>query len=448
MGSKLATTKLADLCELVVDCPHSTPEWTDSGFIVLRNQNIRNGVLDLSSPSFTNKDGFLNRIKRAKPQEGDLVITREAPMGEVCLIPAGLECCLGQRQVLLRPRKGVSGYYLFWALQSPYVQHQISWNEGTGTTVSNIRIPILKELNIPRLLDSEDAVASCLNSLANKITLNRQINQTLEQMAQALFKSWFVDFDPVVDNALDAGFFEQNSELSEELLRRAEQRKAVREQPDFKPLPAETRQLFPAAFEACEEPSLGLGGWVPKGWSGSSVGAEFNLTMGQSPASSTYNDIGDGIPFFQGKTDFGFRFPSNRIYCSSPKRMANKHDTLVSVRAPVGDINLAADKCAIGRGVAAARHGSGSVSFTYYTLKNLSKYFSVFNGEGTVFGSINQKDFKSIPVVSVTTRLVAEFDLFCAHLDSRIEVNENEVIALSNLRDTLLPETDLRRTAP
>ncbi|SUI57101.1 EcoKI restriction-modification system protein HsdS [Serratia quinivorans] len=85
-------------------------------------------------------------------------------------------------------------------------------------------------------------------------------------MAQALFKSWFVDFDPVVDNALDAGFFEQDLEFSDELLRRAEARKAVRESVDFKPLPEDIRQLFPAAFEKCPEPSLGLGGWVPEGW--------------------------------------------------------------------------------------------------------------------------------------------------------------------------------------
>ena len=134
--------RLEDLCELVIDCPHSTPKWTDKGFIVLRNQNIRNGVLDLSAPSFTDEDGYKSRIKRAKPRVNDIVFTREAPMGEVCLIPEGIDCCLGQRQVLLRANSEIDPYYLFWALQSPYVQHQISWNEGTGTTVSNVRIPV------------------------------------------------------------------------------------------------------------------------------------------------------------------------------------------------------------------------------------------------------------------------------------------------------------------
>lgn len=187
---------LESMCELVVDCPHSTPKWTDEGFLVLRNQNIRNGVLDLSSPSFTNQEDYEGRIRRAVPQAGDIVFTREAPMGEVCMIPEGLQCCLGQRQVLLRPKKSVNGEYLFWALQSPFVQHQISWNEGTGSTVSNVRIPVLKALKIPRNGSAEAAIAKVLSDIASKIENNRQANQTLEQIAQAIFKSWFVDFEP------------------------------------------------------------------------------------------------------------------------------------------------------------------------------------------------------------------------------------------------------------
>ncbi|MFH0256556.1 restriction endonuclease subunit S [Vibrio rumoiensis] len=194
MRFEIAT--LESLCELVVDCPHSTPKWTDEGIIVLRNQNIKNGVLDLSAPSFTNEEDYLKRIKRADPKEGDIVFTREAPMGEVCMIPEGVKCCLGQRQVLLRPKSDVNGQYLFWALQSPYVQQQIAWNEGTGSTVSNVRIPVLKALNIPRI-DNEDMIAKSLSDIASKMALNTQTNQTLEQMAQAIFKSWFVDFDPV-----------------------------------------------------------------------------------------------------------------------------------------------------------------------------------------------------------------------------------------------------------
>ena len=113
------------------------------------------------------------------------------------MIPSGLRCCLGQRQVLLRPNESVNSKYLYWALQSPFVQQQISWNEGTGTTVSNVRIPVLKSLLIPRRGAEEDVIAEVLSSLADKVQLNHQINEALEQIAQAIFKSWFVDFEPV-----------------------------------------------------------------------------------------------------------------------------------------------------------------------------------------------------------------------------------------------------------
>jgi type I restriction enzyme S subunit len=133
------------------------------------------------------------------PEGGDLVITREAPMGEVCQIPPNLKCCLGQRQVLLRPNPHkVDGRFLLYALQSPYVQHQIGWSEGTGSTVSNIRIPVLEALRVPTPdLRTQREIAGILGALDNRITLLRETNATLEAIAQALYKSWFVDFDPV-----------------------------------------------------------------------------------------------------------------------------------------------------------------------------------------------------------------------------------------------------------
>ena len=97
--------------------------------------------------------------------------------------------------------------------------------------------------------------------------------------------------------------------------------------------------------------------------------------MGQSPPGNTYNEVGEGVPFYQGRTDFKFRFPTRRIYCTAPTRFANEGDTLVSVRAPVGDVNMAAERCAVGRGVAAIRHKSGSRSFTYYAMGFLKEDF-------------------------------------------------------------------------
>ncbi|HEK2034777.1 TPA: restriction endonuclease subunit S [Proteus mirabilis] len=154
------------------------------------------------------------------------------------------------------------GYYL---RSSIFRQAMLAFSTmSTRASLNNEMIGRL-EISYPPKME-QVKIATILKNIDDKITLNRQINQTLEQMAQTLFKSWFVDFDPVVDNALDAGFFEQDLAFSDELLRRVEVRKAVRESDNFKPLSEDIRRLFPNAFEECVESALGLGGWVPKGW--------------------------------------------------------------------------------------------------------------------------------------------------------------------------------------
>lgn len=185
----METKLLRELCVEIVDCPHSTPSWTSAGKIVIRNFNIQNGKIDFSNPSFTDQEHYLHRIKRAKPEGGDLVITREAPMGQVGMIPSNVECCLGQRMVLLKVDRTVCNpYYLLYALQSPAVQFQIKCNEGTGTTVSNLRIPILEQLEIPFVnKENQDRIAAFLKLIDDKIDINKKIIKNLENQLVCLF---------------------------------------------------------------------------------------------------------------------------------------------------------------------------------------------------------------------------------------------------------------------
>ena len=189
---------IRELCSVVVDCPHSTPKWTANGKIVIRNKNIKHGKIDCSSPSYTDDEHFAQRIKRAKPQPGDIIITREAPIGDVGMIPENTECCLGQRMVLLRANQSVcDNFYLLYSLQSLYVQHQISWSEGTGTTVSNLRIPHLEQIQIPYLpLEQQAKISSVLRALEEKIENNRRLNDNLEQQAQAIYHERFETVSP------------------------------------------------------------------------------------------------------------------------------------------------------------------------------------------------------------------------------------------------------------
>ncbi len=189
-----ATRRVDSLCEQVVDCPHSTPKWTDEGVRVLRSKNIRGGRLDLGAQaSFTTEEHYSERTKRAVPRSGDLVVTREAPMGEVCLLP-DIRCCLGQRMVLLRPDDAqVDRRYMLYALQSWHVQSQIGRSKGTGTTVSNLRIPHLCALEIPTpTMDVQRRIADILSAYDDLIENNNRRMALLEESIHLLYREWFV----------------------------------------------------------------------------------------------------------------------------------------------------------------------------------------------------------------------------------------------------------------
>jgi type I restriction enzyme S subunit len=228
------------------------------------------------------------------------------------------------------------------------------------------------------------------------------MNETLEAMARAIFKDWFVDFGPT--------------------------RAKAEGRPPY--LVPDLWDLFPNTFEddGC-----------PRGWLNGCVGEHFHLTMGQSPPGNTYNESSEGLPFFQGRTDFGFRYPTHRKFCSAPTRTAETDDTLVSVRAPVGDINMAWEKCCVGRGVSALRHLSGSRSFTYYSAWAIERALKLYENTGTVFGAINKKQFEALATMEPTTKIIAAFESMAGPLDERIRANVAESRRLTEMRELLLP---------
>ena len=154
------------------------------------------------------------------------------------------------------------------------------------------------------------------------------------------------------------------------------------------------------------------------------------ITMGTSPDGESFNYVGNGVVFYQGRTDFGFRFPTIRLYTTEPKRFAEKNDILMSVRAPVGDINIAKEYCAIGRGLASLRPKDGCYSFLYYTLKQLNQELQRFNDDGTVFGSITKDDLFALKIVSLTDEERQQFETKISPIDAVIKNNEIEIANL------------------
>ena len=160
------------------------------------------------------------------------------------------------------------------------------------------------------------------------------------------------------------------------------------------------------------------------------------IVMGSSPPGDTYNEDGDGMPFYQGVRDFGRRYPRLRIWTTGPVRIAEVDDTLISVRAPVGSLNRAGTPCCIGRGVAAAR--SETPSTLYYALRAAQALWEPFQQEGTVFGAINRDDLNNAAISWPLKIDVVEPALAC--LDARIQSLSTEIQLLVAERDTLLPE--------
>ncbi|MGN0633745.1 MAG: restriction endonuclease subunit S [Oscillospiraceae bacterium] len=165
-----------------------------------------------------------------------------------------------------------------------------------------------------------------------------------------------------------------------------------------------------------------------------------DITMGQSPKGDTFNEAGEGAVFYQGRTDFGFRFPTRRLYTTEPKRIALCGDTLMSVRAPVGDLNVAYEDCCIGRGLSAIHSKDNHQSYVLYTLFTLKKQLDVFNGEGTVFGSINKEALNSMKITIPPIELMDRFESIANPIDKAIRNNYEEICRLQAIRDSLLPK--------
>lgn len=169
-----------------------------------------------------------------------------------------------------------------------------------------------------------------------------------------------------------------------------------------------------------------------------------SITMGQSPDGDSYNENGKGMIFYQGKSDFGFRFVSERVYTNQPTRVAKENDILLSVRAPVGVINITLKDCCIGRGLAAVSSKLNQNSFLFYTLKSQDSAFEIYNGEGTVFGSINSEGLKNLEIVIPNEKEISKFESSVSKIDEQIKNNELELVKLNQLKQLVVSQISRR----
>ncbi len=325
---------------------------------------------------------------------GDTLMARITPCLEngktvfVDILENGEVGCGSTEFMVLCGRDGKSiNEFVYYLAVSPDIRKK-AIKSMTGTSGrQRVESDVFDKLTIklPAIVEQR-AIVKILSDLDEKIELNHKMNKTLEATAQALFKQWFEEFE----------------------------------------FPGYNKTKF-------------IDG-LPEGWHEGKLIEACDIMMGQSPPGETYNESGNGVVFHQGNRDFGFHFPTPRVYCTAPTRIAEAGDVLISVRAPVGALNITIGRCAIGRGVAALRMKHYSNGFLFYFLSTRQDLWDQFNSEGTVFGCLNKTEFHKVNLVIPSAVVLRQFDAIVKPIEEMILRNELEIRALGGIRDSLLPK--------
>jgi type I restriction enzyme S subunit len=373
------------------------PEMKSEGFAVYEQQHAIYNTREFRY--FIDENKFIE-LNRFSILPNDLIISCSGTVGEVSIIneedPKGI---ISQALLTLRPNlELVKPKFLYYFFKTKNGHNQLISASHGSVQINIAKREVVESIpiSVPNI-ETQDSIIEILSSLDDKIELNNKINQELENLAQTLFKQWFIDFE----------------------------------------FPNENGEPYKSSGGEMVDSELGE---IPKGWVVKTLKDEFKLNMGQSPKGDTYNAIGEGMIFFQGRSDFGFRFPSVRIYTSDPKKVANKFETLISVRAPVGDINMAETECCIGRGLGSISHPKSFFSYTYYKMLSIQEELKSYDNEGTVFGSINKETLGNIKNIVPPISIAHQFNSLIEDKDSLVYNVSCENQELTKLRDSLLPK--------
>lgn len=434
MGSEWKTFRMADISEGIFDGPHATPPKTDSGPIFLGISSLKSGRLDIGQSDRISDRDFNRWTKRVTPQEDDIVFSYETRLGEAAIIPKGLRCCLGRRLALIRPdRSKVEPRFLLYNFLSYRFQQTIKQRTIHGSTVDRIALkdfPAFPMLLPP--LPEQRAIAHILGTLDDKIECNRRMNETLEKMAQAIFKSWFVDFDPVRWN-MDA----KNG-------------KAVGKPP----VPPEILKRFPDSFQESE---LGL---IPKGWCTKRLEDVLSICEtgkrpkgGVSKYKSGVPSIGAESILGLGRFDFSktkyvpddFFKEMNKGHISSRDVLLYKDGGKPGLFEP--HVSMLGDgfpfcNCAINEHVYRIRsdHYLGQNFLFFWMSSDLVKEEMRIKGTGVAIPGLNSKQLGSIKTLLPTKTCLEIFNSKIDSLVTSILKKSVESRELMDLRDTLLPK--------
>lgn len=399
---------LEELCTGIIDCPHSTPKWQDKGIPVIRNYNLKDGKIDCTNLSFVSEEDYKERVKRAIPEESDIIISREAPMGVVGIVPKEFQCCLGQRLVLLKIDKSKClPKYLLYTLMSEYVQVQIRRIDQTGSIVSNLNISSLKELKIPlHIFEEQRKIANILSAIDDKIQINHQINQELEAMAKTLYDYWFVQFDFPDQNGKpyksSGGKMVYNPELKRE---------------------------------------------IPEGWEVETLkDFESKIITGKTPSRANSDNFGGEIPFITIGDIRGNTFiysTSETLTDLGASVQQNKYlpegSLCVSCIATVGEIGFTTEWSHANQQInSIVFEDETNRYYLYFALKNYFENANASAKTGNTFANMNKEDFSGIRIILPRNEIKNNFHKITEPYFAQIKCLQGQNQELTQLRDWLL----------
>ena len=451
MGDSFKNVLIGDVCS-VGDGAHSKVKRIDEGVPYLTSKNIGRGILKLDKLDFISEESFeklfpSNSKATRRPQSGDVLIGIIGTFGNNYLYKDNDHFGFSSSIGVLRPDiKKLDSKYLYYAVNSKvFKANHANYNSGSVQGYTNIST--VKSLPIPLPpLSVQKKIAKVLEPLDDKIELNRKTNETLEAMAQALFKSWFVDFDPVIDNALAEG-----NDIPEPLKARAATRQEfLAKNKSQKTLPDDIRKLFPNEFEFTEEM-----GWVPKGWEAGTLSDVTFVKGGYAFKGKDFSET--GLPVIKIKNinkdktvnTMDVNYIPLDVATNAKDFLLKSGDLIMAMTgATVGKFGLimsgANEVFLLNQRVAKftpLSNVSNKMWFIYCYLNKVTTLEYIENiAEGSAQPNISADGIMSVEIVSPTSDLVKKFDDIVNSNFLKIIENSRENNSLSELRDTLLPK--------
>lgn len=387
--SKYEMVELGKMVDIMAGYPFQSARFSDiaEDIPLVKGENVHQGYISWSSAKkwpANESDEFIKYLLIFN----DIVIAMDRPWVEAGLKWSWIkkhdpESLLVQRIARLRAKESLNQFYLRYIIGSKYFENYIK-PIVTGVNVPHISANQIAKCKIPLPpLPIQEKIAAVLSAYDDLIENNNRRIALLEKTAEEFYREWFV------------------------------------------------RMRFPGHEKATFHKR------IPKDWEIKKLGGIINLVMGQSPKSEYYNTIGNGLPFNQGVGTYGPRFPKKEIFCSVDGRRAHKRDILISVRAPVGRLNIADSEMIIGRGLAALNHKKGYNSYLFYMLKYCFNDEDII-GNGAIFNSVGKNELRNFKILIPNDTTIKNYNDIAAKIDLMIEMRYKSLAILKQTRDLLL----------